>query len=108
MSIQVFVPRIDNLTYQSILEYYNKNKEPDEAPLQRLDRAEGGFQIELPRNEWKKNDFGIIDSNGQIRQLRWSNGKLTSGEYKGFTESQTALLFVALTHSLPAGQVHLI
>jgi hypothetical protein len=42
MTIQVLPEMIK---YQPILDYYNSHKEEGEPPLQRLNRAEGGFQI---------------------------------------------------------------
>ena len=79
----------------SIPEYYNANKPADEEPLERLNRAEGGFQIQIAN---KKND--ICDPNQRIRQLRWSRGRLVSGEYIGFTQKQEAMLYEALVHAL--------
>jgi hypothetical protein len=92
MRIQVLAPTVN---YQSILEHYNSNKPEDEEPLERLDRTEGGFQIQIPSMKDKS-----VDENRKIRQLRWANGWLVSGFYIGFTEKQTMLLYEALVYSL--------
>jgi hypothetical protein len=57
--IKVLVPVISIETKKTVLDFYNVNKEKDEAPLQSLDRAEGGFKIDLPENQWKKRLFRI-------------------------------------------------
>jgi hypothetical protein len=96
MTIQVLVSNIDNETFQKILDYYNSNKSGDEETLERLDRAEGGFQIKLPENEIVKRG-----ENYRIRQLRWSKGNLIVAPYTiGFTEKQEILLFDALNYAL--------
>lgn len=96
MRIQVFVNTIDNESFQKILDYYNSNKCSDEDSLERLDRAEGGFQIKLPENEIVKRG-----ENNKIRQLRWNKGNLIVAPYTiGFTEKQQLLLFDALNYAL--------
>lgn len=96
MQIRVLV---DTIKYQPVLDYYNANKPEDEEPLEILDRAEGGFQIQIPLMKGK-----MVDSNQKIRQLRWSNRKLVSqvgiNYYIGFTEKQTMMLFEALVYAL--------
>jgi hypothetical protein len=99
MIIQVLSPTI---SYQPVLDYYNAHKPHDEEPLERLDRAEGGFQIQLPEMKNK-----CVDENRKIRQLRWANGKLVCGLHIGFTEKQTIMLYEALVNAL-GGQVLLI
>jgi hypothetical protein len=89
----------DTVNYASVIAYYNANKPADEEPLERLDRFEGGFQIQI---ESMKNT--PIDSNLKIRQLRWSRGCLLSGYHIGFTEKQTLLLYEALVHSYGIGE----
>ena len=80
MRIRVLSPTVN---YEEVLTHYNANKPEDEEPLERLDRFEGGFQIQIPSMKDK-----IVDANKKIRQLRWSNGRLVSGFYTGFTEKQ--------------------
>ena len=101
MTIKVLVDTID---YKPVLDYYNSNKEAGEPPLKILNRKEGGFEIELPENQWKKDYMGFVDANGKIRQLRWSEGRLVSN-YISFTAKQGILLYEALVHSLPPGSV---
>jgi hypothetical protein len=103
--IKVLVETIDTETYQQILDFYNNNKEKHEYPLQRLSRAEGGFQIELPKNEWKKDYLGLTGSNEKIQQVRWNKSRLVSCGYIGFTEKQYILLYEALVYSLEPGTV---
>jgi hypothetical protein len=106
MTIHVLVDTIDKKTFQSILDFYNNNKDVGELPLQRLDRAEGGFKIDIPEEKWKINPYvGFTDANDKIRQLRWSEGRLVSYGYISFTEKQGMLLYEALIHSLPPGSV---
>ena len=98
--------------YAPICAYYNANKPADWAPISKLQRAEGGFEIDLTQEElksslqWCKRMGGFPDDNNRIRQLRWTGkGFLTSDGYTGFTEEQTQLLFQALKHCLGDDQV---
>ena len=95
MPIRVTATSIDAETFRKILNYYNTNKPADEEPLERLNRAEGGFQIQFAN---KKNVD--CDPNHKIRQLRWSRGRLVSGGHVGFTPKQEAMLYEALVHAL--------
>ena len=90
MSIHVLVETISKEEFEKIFDYYNTHKEANENKLERLDRAEGGFQIAIPPTLWKKNMYcgGFTDANNKIQQLRWSNGYLKSMGYIGFTEKQ--------------------
>lgn len=103
MTIQVLPETIE---YQPILDYYNSHKEEGEPPLQRLNRAEGGFKIDIPEGEWKKDYTGYVDANNKIRQLRWNReGWLVSLGFKSFTAKQGNLLYEALVYCLPPGSV---
>lgn len=105
MPIRVLVDTISKETIQKILDYYNNNKEADEYPLERANVAEGGFEIQLPEKEWKKNRYtGCVGANDKVRQLRWKNGYLNSLGYTSFTAKQSLLLYDALVFALP-GQV---
>jgi hypothetical protein len=95
MILKVLVDSINKETFQNILDFYNSNKPEDEEPLERLDRTEGGFQIKLKGMQDK-----MIDENEKIRQVRWSNGRLVSGFYLGFTEKQYMLLYESLVYGL--------
>ena len=105
LTIKVLVDSITMVTKQKILDFYNANKEEGEAPLQNLDRAEGGFKIDLPENEWKKDYLGYFESNGKIRQERWREGRLVSCGFKGFTMKQYMLLYDAMVFSMEPGTV---
>ena len=102
---RVLHPIITKEELTKILEYYNNNKEAHENPLKILDRAEGGFEIDIPENKWRKDLRGFITENSKIQQMRWKNGYLTSMGYCGFTAKQYMLLYDALVYSLPPGSV---
>ena len=103
MTIQVLP---ETINYQPVLDYYNSHKEEGELPLKRLDRAEGGFQIDIPKEEWEKDYNGYTDANKKIRQLRWNHeGCLVDRGYKTFTAKQGNLLYEALVYCLPPGSV---
>jgi len=103
MTIQVLP---ETINYQPILDYYNSHKEEGELPLKRLERAEGGFQIDIPEEQWEKDYRGYTDANKKIRQLRWDHeGCLVSRGYKTFTAKQGMLLYEALVYCLPPGSV---
>jgi hypothetical protein len=106
--IKVLVDTITKVTKQKILDFYNANKEAGEAPLQNLDRAEGGFKIDLPENQWKKDYLGYTGSNEKIRQERWSKGILDSCGYVGFTMKQYMLLYEAMVFTMEPGTVILV
>ena len=97
----------ETIKYQPVLDYYNSHKEEGEPPLKRLDRSEGGFQVDIPEEEWVKSfNTGYVRENDKIRQLRWNHeGCLVSLGYKTFTAKQGNLLYEALVHSLPPGSV---
>ena len=86
--------------YDPILNYYNEKREEGSEELQLLNRAEGGFMIEIPEN---KNEE---DSNNRIRQLRWSNFCLVSDIYIGFNDKQLDLLYEALVDYLGEDMVY--
>jgi len=102
--IKVLVDTIENETFQKILDYYNNNKESGEQDLERLSRAEGGFQIKLPESQLDRTNK-YLDSNQKIRQLRWNRGYLISGCYIGFTHKQYMLLYNAMVHALPGNVI---
>ena len=95
MPIRVTATSIDAETLRDVINYYNTNKPDDEESLERLNRAEGGFQIQIA----SKKDMAC-DANHKIRQLRWSRGRLVSGGHIGFTQKQEAMLYEALVHAL--------
>jgi hypothetical protein len=106
-TIKVLLDNIEPGKLQQILDYYNNNKDVNEAPLQILDRAEGGFKIDIPPEKWVIDDYFrfpnpiFIDENNKIRQLRWKKKRLESCGYIGFTLKQNKLLYDAFVHVLP-------
>jgi hypothetical protein len=98
MPIRVTATSIDAETFRAIINYYNTNKPEDEEPLERLNRAEGGFKIQIASKKHL-----VCDDNLKIRQLRWSRGELVSCGYIGFTAKQEAMLYEALVHGLGGG-----
>jgi hypothetical protein len=62
---------IATIEYAPVLEYYNGHKNDNEPNLERLYRAEGGFQIQIPDKQHQRGD-----PNEKIRQLRWKQRSL--------------------------------
>ena len=89
-----------NENFQKILDYYNSKKDENDEPLERLDRCEGGFKIQL---SYMKNYFG--DENKRIKQLRWNKGYLLSKGYICFKYKEEMLLFEALVNVLGSDNV---
>ena len=80
----------DTLSYEDVCAYYNKHKPEDWKPIQRLDRIEGGFMIEMNSKPKHYNE------NENIRQVRWSRKCLfTPIGYYGFSEEEIDLLHIA-------------
>jgi hypothetical protein len=102
--IRVLVDSIDKETFQKILDYYNSKKEEKENPLERLPRAEGGFQINLPESLWEKDYRGFIGENQKIQQVRWKHGRLV-GSHISLNMKQYMLLYDALVHVLPGNVI---
>ena len=93
MSICVTVDIITKEMYISIIEFYNTTKPVNEAPLEILDRCEGGFQIQILDNH-KDSNIDNYDKNTKIKQLRWSKKCLVPFKnYKSFSKDETFLLF---------------
>ena len=95
MPIQVLLDTITSQQMTDILDYYNKNKLPNEQPLEKLDRIEGGFKINI---DYMINE--LCDDNKKIKQLRWNDGFLLSQYYKSFTKTEEKLLYDALVSVL--------
>jgi hypothetical protein len=92
MIISVKFDTISSLQYSQVIEYYNQNKPNNWNPLEKLDRAEGGFQIKLDKVPYN------TDVNYTIKQVRWNNKYLTSGLYIYFSDTETKLLYDSLCH----------
>ena len=113
-TIYVLTPTLKD-GYGPICDYYNANKPADWTRISKLQRSEGGFEVDLNpeekkrQSEWNKRMGGLSDDNDKIRQLRWTNnGYLKSNGYLGFTWEQTQLLFQSLQHSLGADKVTMV
>jgi hypothetical protein len=102
MQIKVLVDEIDDQSCEKILDYYNYNKPYDEEPLERLDRCEGGFKIQI---SYMKEQF--CDENKKIKQLRWHKKYLTSQKYIDFKYKEKMLLFESLVNVLGSDNVSL-
>ena len=91
MPIKVNTSIINRDDFVKILEFYNAHKPADAEPIERLDRAEGGFKIN------KKNAVPHPEPNNNIRQLRWSYQRLVAYEpYNTLTIEEQGLLYKSL------------
>lgn len=88
---------------QEILNKYNEMKPPNWPPLEILQRAEGGFQIEIP----EKKNIRCANQNEKIKQLRWMNKALVCRScYTTFNEKELQILYRAM-HSVLSDNVYL-
>jgi len=79
--------------YEKIIQKYNEIKPETWQSLQRLPRAEGGFQIEIPDKKHVK----CRNQNEKIKQLRWDKKCLVPYQYYlGFNDCETELLYQAM------------
>jgi len=91
--IKVRVDVIEENKNQEIVKIYNEVKPPNWPPLQILERAEGGFQIEIP----EKKDIKCANGNDKIKQLRWRNKALVGySRYPTFNQVELQLLLRAM------------
>ncbi len=96
-TIKVRVDVIEENKNQEIVKIYNEVKPPNWPPLQILDRAEGGFQIEIP----EKKDIKCANQNDKIKQLRWRNKSLVGySRYPTFNQVELQLLLRAMNSVL--------
>lgn len=87
------------IDYKTVCDYYNNNKPSDWEALERLDRAEGGFKINIKYNN-------EIEPNYNIKQLRWNQKKLVPHfNYPKFNDEELELLYKSLSHSYGNSQV---
>ena len=102
MYIQVL---FNEVLYEKICDYYNFYKPKEWNQLKGLERAEGGFYIDIKHQ--------VIDSNPlssnhfkKIKQLRWSNKCLiTPIGWSNFTNNEITLLYHSLCHVYGENQV---
>jgi hypothetical protein len=74
-------------SYDKVTAEYNKNKPTTWQPLEKLNRLEGGFQINIPDNSH------MTDVNDRIKQVRWHKMSLrTRIQDIPFSEEETILL----------------
>jgi hypothetical protein len=103
LTIKVKVNVIKTNENQEILKKYNEMKHPNWSPLEILQRAEGGYQIEIP----EKKNIKCENQNDKIKQLRWVDKALVCrGCYTAFNEKELQLLFRAM-HSVLGDDVYL-
>jgi len=93
IKIKVNIDVITADHYEKIIEKYNEIKPETWQILQRLPRAEGGFQLEIP----DKKDIKCRNQNQKIKQLRWDKKCLVPYQYYlGFNHRETELLYHAM------------
>lgn len=96
---------VASLEYEPVLEYYNTHKNESWPSLEKLNRAEGGFMIQIP----EMIDVACYNSNEKIRQLRWSRRCLVPEKsFPYFTDEETMLLGEALIYVLGEACVNVI
>jgi hypothetical protein len=96
-TIKVKIEVIKANENQEILKKYNEMKPEKWPPLQILERAEGGFQIEIP----EKKDIKCANENDKIKQLRWKNKALVCySRYPIFNHVELQLLYKAMSSVL--------
>ena len=101
--IKVKIDVIKQHENQEIVKKYNEIKPPNWLALEILQRAESGFQIEIPANKNVK----CTNQNEKIKQLRWMNKTLVCHRnYPTFNEAELQLLFRAM-HSVLGDNVYL-
>ena len=97
---------LGTIEYAPVLAYYNTHKKEGDAPLERLDRAEGGFYIQ--KEEIDATDSIQLCKNDTIRQVRWSKRCLIQYlNYDPLTSEEQELLLAALQHVLGPDNVFL-
>ena len=85
----------NTLSYDDVCDLYNRKKEEDMMPISKLDRMEGGFQIEIKGYEPTPGNIYSYDANASIKQVRWQNKWLRTDtiRYNPFDEKETQLLY---------------
>jgi hypothetical protein len=97
IKIKVNIDVITGDQYEEVIKKYNEIKPETWQPLQRLPRAEGGFQLEIP----EKKDIKTRNQNQKIKQLRWDKKCLVPYQYYlGFNYHETELLYHAMKTAL--------
>lgn len=99
-NITVSVDRITLEYYDKICEYYNQRE--THGKIQKLDRCEGGFCVEIKKEE-RESEL----ENDRIRQLRWNRKRLVSGMYKSLLEEEILLLYESMYEVMSECEVRL-
>jgi hypothetical protein len=93
IKIKVNIDVITVDQYEKIIKKFNEIKPETWQSLQRLPRAEGGFQLEIP----DKKDIKCRNENQKIKQLRWDKKCLVPYQcYLGFNDRETEILYRAM------------
>ena len=103
MQIRVLVNKFSKHEMDQILIYYNSHKNNNDKCIERLNRAEGGFMIEIDKiDEINKIDKNSNENpNEKIKQLRWDKKKLVKHQhYPSFTDTELLLLFESMKEVL--------
>jgi hypothetical protein len=93
MYVQVL---FNEVSYERVCDYYNCHKPQEWKPLKRLERAEGGFCIDIDINKSPTDEHNIFASgpNAKIKQLRWFCKCLkTPNGWYGFSDNEILLLY---------------
>ena len=99
----------NEISYEKVCDYYNCYKPREWSPLKRLERAEGGFCIDIKNHKVDENDIFTKDSNAKIKQLRWVQRSLkTPMGWYGFSDDETNLLYDAIRNIYGEDQVTLL
>lgn len=103
MTIKVSFDIINDEDCNKIINYYNSIKPQNYQPLEKLDRAEGGFMIK------KDNSESFSDENDKIKQCRWSQKCLVKFKnYSYFSNDEEQLLYKSLLHTFGSSKVEFI
>ena len=87
---------VKTLNPDEVCNIFNRIKHDEMICLKKLNRAEGGFMIELP----DKQNLAI-DANEKCKQLRWHRGFLKPHlGYFGFNREELDTLYLALQEHL--------
>jgi len=92
-NITVTIDRMDNDIYDKICNYYNERQ--TYGKIEKLDRLEGGFCVEIKKEE-RESTF----ENDRIRQVRWNKKRLVSNNYKGLLSEEIELLYESMVNIL--------
>jgi len=88
--------KVKSLNHDEVCSIYNRIKKTEMLPLEKLNRAEGGFKLEIA----EKQNLSI-DANEKCKQLRWYRGFLKPYQnYLGFDREELDTLHSALSEHL--------